>query len=254
MIYVAFIFAALLEILLPLGLFLWLKRRYGVSWLLFGVGVLTFIGSQVVHIPLLLGVQALLKFQLPPYAIGLGANLLYAALLGMLAGLCEEPARLVGYRLLKTRANSFGAALALGAGHGGIESILVGVSLVGNFVLMVMVQQSGTAVGPVTPELAAKTLSGDWYMPLINFAERLFAVVLHLTLSVMVWWAVSRRAWGWFVGAVLYHSMVNALAVSIVLLGGSVYLVEGILALLTVINLGGLVWLARRGVFSHQQY
>ena len=42
---------SLLMIGLGLGLGILLARRFGLSWGLYGVGALTFIGSQVLHIP-----------------------------------------------------------------------------------------------------------------------------------------------------------------------------------------------------------
>jgi hypothetical protein len=44
--------AVLLMIFIPLGLAVWLRRRFEVPWVLFCLGILTFIGSQMVHIPL----------------------------------------------------------------------------------------------------------------------------------------------------------------------------------------------------------
>jgi uncharacterized membrane protein YhfC len=74
----------------------------------------------------------------------------------------------------------------------------------------------------------------------------LTTVSLHLTLSVMVWQAVTRRAWVWYLGAILYHALVDALAVALPQLGGSTYLLEGILGVLMLINLWALVRVHRR--------
>jgi len=57
----SFILTVLIQIGVPLGLGFWLARRAAnagvftrkAAWGIFGVGVLTFIGSQVVHLPLL---------------------------------------------------------------------------------------------------------------------------------------------------------------------------------------------------------
>ena len=48
----AYGFSIGLTIIIPLVFAVILRRRFRVSWFLFGVGSLTFIGSQVVHIPL----------------------------------------------------------------------------------------------------------------------------------------------------------------------------------------------------------
>jgi uncharacterized membrane protein YhfC len=247
MINAAFVLAILGEMALPIGIMLWLKRRYGVKWMLFGVGVLTFIASQVVHIPLLRVITPILKFRIPPYDVSFPAILLEACVLGLAAGLCEETARLVGYWLLKGRAKTFASALALGAGHGGIESIGVGIALLFTFVANLLALRNNQPVGGITPQSAAAMFAYPWYVPLVSLFERFTAVSLHITLSAMVWQAVTRRAWGWYLGAVLYHALVDAMAVALPQLGFSTYLLEGILGVLMLANLAALYLVYRRG-------
>ena len=79
-------------------------------------------GPQVLHIPLLGVFNQILKYQMPPYDVSYTAIFLEAGMLGLLAGLCEETARLVGYWVLKGRAKTFGSALALGAGIGNLAA------------------------------------------------------------------------------------------------------------------------------------
>jgi uncharacterized membrane protein YhfC len=243
MIFFTFILSGILEILLPIVIMLWLKRRFKVSWKLFGVGMLTFIGSQVVHIPLLIGVRRLAEPFLPPYVITVTANLLNAIILGLLAGICEETARLVGYYYLKDRAKAYPAALALGDGHGGMEAILIGLSLLIQSILILWVSKSGVSMLGITPQNALAYTDAAWYVPLISLFERLTAMSIQIALSVMVWRAFTRRAWGWFAGAILYHAFIDALAVALVSFGYSIFLVEGILGVFMLINLG-LLYLA----------
>lgn len=246
MINVAFVIAILGEIALPFGVMLWLKKQYGTKWMLFGVGVLTFIASQVLHIPLLAAFSAILKYQMPPYDVSYSAIFLEAGMLGLLAGLCEETARLVGYWILKDRAKTFGSALTLGIGHGGIESIVVGITVLFTYVTSLLALHSHQPVVGATPQSAAAIFAYPWYVPLVGLFERFTAVSLHLTLSVMVWQAVTRRAWGWYAGAVLYHALVDAMAVALPLLGRSTFLLEGILGVLMLINLWALSRVHRR--------
>jgi uncharacterized membrane protein YhfC len=248
MIYGTFILAILGEIALPFGIILWLKRHHGagVHWRLFGVGVLTFIVSQMVHIPLLAAANRLLMYQLPPYDVSYTAITLDAVMLGLLAGLCEETARLAGYLILKGKAKAIAAAMALGAGHGGIESIAVGLSLLFTFVVSLLALHNNQTLAGVTPQSASAVFAYPWYIPLISLFERLTAVSLHIMLSVMVWQAVIRRTWTWFVGAVLYHALVDALSVALPLLGVSTYLLEGILGVFMLGNLAALYLISRR--------
>ncbi len=93
-----FTIAVLLMILIPLGLAIWLRRRYRVPWLLFCVGIVTFIGSQIYHIPLnnWLGDLGVIG------SIGPDAPNLWrtAVILGLSAGFSETLARVLGYWFL----------------------------------------------------------------------------------------------------------------------------------------------------------
>ena len=238
MIYFTFILTGILEILLPIAIMLWVKKRFKVSWRLFGVGMLTFLGAQLIHIPLAIGVRRMAQPFLPPYVITVWANLLNAIILGLLAGICEETARLVGYFFLKDRAKAYPAALALGDGHGGLEAILIGLSLLVQTFVVLWVSRSEVSMLGITPQNAFAYTEVAWYMPLISLFERLTAMTIHIVLSVMVWRAYTRRAWGWFAGAIFYHSFIDALAVALVSLGYSFLLIEGILGVFMLINLG----------------
>jgi len=85
-------------IIIPVILAILVRRRFRVSWLLFGVGSFTFIGSQVVHIPLN---NLLSKIGILPAGTDTGWMIAQTAIvLGLTAGICEELARVVGYLVL----------------------------------------------------------------------------------------------------------------------------------------------------------
>jgi uncharacterized membrane protein YhfC len=230
-------FTVILVIVIEFGLpFLlgWLiARRYGVSWKLFGVGVLTFIGSQLVRQPLLYLLT--LAFQNgvlpePPAAFVPTFNLLLGS---YSAGLFEESARWVGYKLLKGRANWRGGGLMLGAGHGGIESMAVAVVT------------AAQGIPAITSGLLA--VSGVSALDLLpGAAERAMAILLHITLSMIVLQVFTRRNWVWWLAAVLWHGTINAVVVSAAQSGFSVWQTEGVMALFTIVNIGLLAWLIRR--------
>jgi len=253
MLNVSFVLAILIEILLPFALAFWLVRRYHLKWLLFGVGMLTFIGSQAIHLPLL-GLVTSFEREviLPALAPGL-RPLAAAVVLGLLAGLCEEPARLVGYWLLKERGNSWGAALLLGAGHGGIESIGVGISVLVSFGVMLAAKAGGSAVPGVSQADTVAFWGMAWHLPLAGAVERLVAISLHLALSVMVWTAISQRRWWVFAAAVLWHAFIDSGAVLLASAGWPVWGIEGLLVITMLVNLGLLYYLRGwRGVMSNE--
>ena len=239
MLTVTFVIAILIEVLLPLGLGLWVYRRYGAGWGLFGVGVLTFIGSQMVHIPLVIGWQYLNMNEILTISASV-RPLVNALVLGLLAGLCEEPARLVGLLVLRRlgrRWDSWGSALMLGVGHGGVESILVGLSVAVNYIVMLVMRTRPVLPPGLDLETIESFWGMAWHLPLAGAVERVWAVTLHVTLSVMVWRAFSRRQWGWLGLAILWHGLVDMAAVMLVTQGWSAWKIEGALGIMALVNL-----------------
>jgi uncharacterized membrane protein YhfC len=80
--------------------------------------------------------------------------------------------------------------------------------------------------------------SAPWYMALIGFVERIFAICLHVSLSVMVLFALVYRKPIWFWLALLWHAFVDAVAVYVVQEAG-ILAVEGIIAIFALIS----VWI-----------
>jgi len=244
--------AVIIEIAVPLVLAWRFIRKFKTGWKFFFVGVATFVGSQVVHLPLVFGLTAYFKTPAAPQISAGFAPIFNGIVLGLLAGICEETARWVGYRLMKGKANSFGGALTLGSGHGGVESIFVGLSVLVSFVTMLALQNGGSAISSVLPADQAALLADQvttfwaqpWYSPLFGAFERLTAITLHITLSVMVLQSVTRRSAGWFIGAVLYHALIDFLAVYLVSLNWSTLAIEAVFGIFMLINIG---WLFRFG-------
>ncbi len=247
-----FILAILIEILLPVALGIWFARKFGASWKIFGVGVLTFIASQVVHIPMLFGLNLLMPgiaASLPMAAVAV----INAVLLGLAAGICEETARWVGFKLLKARAKSVNAALMAGAGHGGVESIIIGLMVLVNFTIFTIVSSGkGNQFGlPMELQMSMAQqmfayISMPWWMPLIGAMERVFAISLHLALSFMVWQAYKNRSWGWFIAAVLWHAFIDGAAVMMSTYKFNIWVIEGVVGVMAAANLVFLVWFVRR--------
>jgi uncharacterized membrane protein YhfC len=236
---VMFVLAVIIEIGLPIALAIWLTRRYKFGWGIIGVGVLTFIASQIVHIPLLAGLGSGLNALGVTFPTGLVGALLSGLYLGMLAGLCEEIMRYFGFKLLKKRAEPFEAGVLAGAGHGGIESIFVGISVLANMLIAYLLTNTSVQIPGLTPEMMAAITGAPWYAPLLGAFERIFAIILHITLSLMVWRSVAAKKISWLFIAILYHMFVDAATVFMANMGVNTILIEAALLVLTGIN----IWL-----------
>jgi len=250
MLVAAFVVEMLIMLGAPVALWLFLRQKYRASWGLIAVGALTFVLSQVVHVPLnwwlglIGGGRGVALWPLPAMA----------AVAGLTAGVCEEGARYLVLRFWRREARSWAQGLAFGAGHGGIESILVGLSVLIGFVSMLILQRLGPENLGLSGELLEQTRRQmeaywaiPWYLPLLGGLERIFAITLHIAFALMVLQAVVRGNLLWLALAVLAHALVNALAVGLMQSGVPLPAVEGVIFVLALGALAVILVLRPRG-------
>lgn len=242
--------STLLVIIVPIIFALILRRYFRVSWFLFGIGTVTFIGSQVVHLPLnnlLSKIGLLPESGMQPESI-----LPVAIILGLTAGLCEELARAVSYWLLKG-ARKFEDGMMLGLGHGGIEAmIMLGILNAGT--LQQLFALRGADLQSMGLSAEQITFIGQ-QMDLFNrssllafasFAERLLAMSMHVILSLIVLAGFQNRKWLGIGAAILYHALVDALAVFTAYRTSNALIIEGVLAASLIPGLIWVVWYYRK--------
>jgi uncharacterized membrane protein YhfC len=227
-----------LMIAMPLALGIFLARRLRVTWRLFLVGGLTFLGSQVLHIPFNNYVLAAALDRLGVTQAQQGMPLAILALLaGLSAGVFEEGARYLVYRFWLKEERSWSQALMFGAGHGGVEAILLGMLATYGFVQVMALR--GVDLATVFPseqvELARSQVAAYWAMPwydaLMGAFERVGALCLQVSMAVMVLQAFTRRNVLWLLAAILWHALVDAVAVFALPTWGA-YIMEGLVAVL----------------------
>lgn len=241
----AYSISILLMIVTPVILAVLLRRRFSVPWFLFLAGSATFIGSQIVHLPLN---EWLADVGLLPATGTLAGPPLWqtALIVGLTAGLCEELARTVGYALLRC-SRRFEDGLMLGIGHGGIEAMVFGAVQVAAMVTSLLSLQE--------VDLATLNLSADQMVALtqqmdmlnrsplwaaLPFIERCFAMAVHVVLSLLVWRAFAQRK-AWYVPlAIVYHAVFDAVAVYVAQQTESVAMIYGTMLIFLV---PGLVWI-----------
>ena len=238
------VFSLVVSFALPIGLFVYAKKKLGAKTAPF------FIGCGVFFVMVLMLEAAIhrIVFQLAGEALT-GSVILYAVYGGLMAALFEETGRYIAMRFL-VKPLDFPNAFMYGAGHGGVEAMLLcGVASINNIASAVMIN-SGTMsaqLATLDAEKAADTaaaLSALWTTPSLTFfaggVERIIAVVLHLSLSVLVFQAVRKKAPMELVRAYLFHFVIDSLSVLLSAVA-SVWVVELVTALVT----GGAVLMAR---------
>lgn len=239
--------AALFAFAAPIVLLIYYKRK--------GADILPFFIGCAVFIVFALILEALAHKLILKGSLGQtiqGNILLYALYGGLAAGIFEETGRFVAFRtVLKKRLGNDRNALMYGAGHGGIEAILLlGFAYISNIVMSVLINAgqtdllTATAAGEAAEQVKAVfetlTATAPWTY-LLGMAERAVAITTHICLSVLVWFAAKKPGKGWlFPLAILLHAALDGIMV-ILAAHLPVAAVEGCLVVMAL----GLVFLAR---------
>lgn len=216
----------LLMILMPILLGRWIAARRQVRWGLFGIGAVAFVLSQVGHLPFNWLILQQLHWFSP-------TNLpLYALFLGVSAGTFEGFARYVAFRFWATDARSWGQGLMVGAGHGGIEAILLGALGLINFVVLLGLK-NGQFQGimasipaeqlPLLDQQIEALFGVPAWMALFGALERVFALLLHLAASLLVMQVFVRGQLRWLLAGIGWHALIDGTLVYAVVRLGPVW-------------------------------
>ncbi len=106
-----------------------------------------------------------------------------------------------------------------GAGWGGVEAFLLGLGVLW-FLVQALLFRQGTLQSLIPAEqmeLVEAQFSAYWETPLLvnllGAAERAFALMIHLSLSVMVMRVFTQNNRLWLLAAIAWHALVDAVAV-----------------------------------------
>ena len=217
--------SALIGLAIPAALYVILRKK-GANHLPFWIGCITFVLFALVLERIMYAF--LMKTQL---WTGISGNIwIFGLVGGFFAGLFEETGRFVAFKtvLRKKRGNDVNG-LMYGAGHGGVEAvILLSATMVMNIIFSA--QFNNGIVSPLgSLDAAQALLNTPSWMFLVGAVERVTAVAIHISLSVLVWFAAKdgKRFWLYPL-AILLHLAVDMAAVVLNGLGINVWILEGV--------------------------
>jgi len=173
---------------------------------------------------------------------------IYVLLLALTAGLFESAGRLLVLKILLRKKLSYMAGLASGAGHGSIEAILLtGLTYVNNLIVSFFINAGllKTIIpnNPAMEESIRQAILGTpSYMFLIGGLERIFTMMLHAALSVLlVYFILNRRAVLGFFTITLIHFAVDFSAGLMQILKVNPLVIEGVIMLAALLSLGFII-------------
>ena len=230
----------LFSIAVPIGLMIYFRKKKKADWKPFLIGIaimilFAFVLEQIVR-STVLGSPAGAKI--------MGSVWGSAIFGGLMAGIFEETGRFFAFRtVLRRNQDKDVNALMYGAGHGGIEMFLIfGFAMLNNLIYSLLINSNATSLltGTLTGELRAQVeevlrtlITTPAHQYLLGGVERVFAIVLQLSLSVIVWFAAKKKNRVWlFPVAIAIHFLVDAAAVAAAGLGAPALAVEALVGVL----------------------
>lgn len=244
---IAYALDGALMIAIPVGIAWWLHRRFGARWNTWLIGMLAFVTAQVVHAPLL-GIGALFTRGNAWGVSSAVGTAIKGVWLGLAAGVCEEVARYIFLRYVARYARAWRDGAIFGAGHGGIEAMMIGAGVLLQIPAMTRMSPEAISALPADQQAAVQQqVDAFWSAPLwhiqLGWIERAFALCLHIACALLVLEAVRRRRMIWLFAAIAWHALTDACTVWF---GGlSPVALEAILGVFAVASVAMAWWLRR---------
>lgn len=211
----------ILMIAIPVLFFLYWRRKHKeqtrVSWLIAGA-----VGFMVSARVLELGVHYPCIIMDNPVSRFINGNTAAYVLYGtVMAGVFEECGRYVILKYILKKNRTRENAVLYGIGHGGIEILAVILPSIMFYLVSAVLFSRETAEGAmkalkITEETAAAALPSvqaaalfDFGMMVLNTIERLFAMLLHIGLTVIVFHGVKNAKKRYLLLAILLHMLMD---------------------------------------------
>ena len=211
----------ILMIAIPVSLFICWRRKHkeqtNISYLMAGA-----IGFLVSARMLELGVHYFCIIADNPVSRFINGSTIAYVLYGtVMAGVFEECGRYIVLRYVMKKNRTRENAVMYGIGHGGIENLAVLLpSMILYLVIAVMFRsgdvESALRTLKITEETAASALASvqaaaafNYGLMAMNVIERLFAMLLHIGLTVIVYYGVINSKKGYLPAAILLHMLMD---------------------------------------------
>ena len=216
-----------------------LINRHKTSWRLWGIGGLVFIISQLGHIPFNSVAGKILNNTTLVQLDNHNQVLFNAIFLGLSAGIWEETSRYFAYRFWLKEPKKWNEGLALGLGHGSMESILLG--LLALYVLLQMVAFSDIDLTNIIPlsklestyQAINQYWDANWFVSILGFIERMFTIPIQVFLSLLIVLIFKNNKIFLLFVAIILHAAVDAVAVLLITYT-NVNITEGFIAIISI--------------------
>lgn len=200
---ISYIIAIIIEIGLPVLLAVYFRKKFRVSWAIFFLGAAMFLVS-LIRIPLNNYINTIIFLNLS----GEVAYIVTFLFASVTAGVFEEGVRVLAFgAIIKQRSYEKGLMYGIGHGGGGESVIFVGITVLSNFLVFKFFPH----LLPASVLEQFKNMA--WYLPMVGAMERIFAIIIQISLSVLVVQAFIKRKYYFIIIAVIYHTLIDFVSV-----------------------------------------
>lgn len=230
-------------LLIPIVVSIYLKRKYQAKFYTFFIGFFTFLIFAFV-------LERLMHSFILTSAVGnfIVSNMFFYALYGgFMAALFEEGGRFVAFKFLikDIDEQDDSTALMYGAGHGGIEVLLILVaSMISNLMISLSINNGTindilssmdeTTLGQYTQAITALCATPSWYF-ILSIVERISAFTAQLCMSLLVFKAVKDKQYIYLLISFLFHLLLDAVAVLAQYIIGNLIVVELVILIMVIL-------------------
>lgn len=228
-------------ILLPVAVCIWwlLTQKEKITTVLIGAA------TWFVFAVILEGIPKFLFFN-PATSFGktvMGNIVLFTVIGALLAGIFEETGRLVAFKTVLRKRTNKETGISHGIGHGGFEAMFImavtGIqdiayaSMINAGTFQTVIDQAAATGADVSSleALPAQIMAITPMSAALGIVERVFAMLLHVGLSILVFYAVRRSKTGYYLLAILLHALFDVPAALYQMGVLNLYVVEAIIAI-----------------------
>ena len=232
-------------ILLPVAVCIWwlLTQKEKITTVLIGAATWFVFAIILESLPKLL-------FFNPSTSLGktvMENAVLYTVIGALLAGIFEETGRLVAFKTVLRKRTNKETGISHGIGHGGFEAMfLMAVSGIQYIAYAAMINagtfqtviDQAVATGADVSSLEALPTQIMAITPMsaaLSIVERVFAMLLHVGLSILVFYAVRRSKTGYYLLAILLHALFDVPAALYQTGVLNLYVVEAMIAVYAIV-------------------
>ena len=182
------VFAFFFEICLPLIISIYSIKYYKGKIFYFLIGIAGFVSS--------VGIESIMLFIIAKFVDK--TSVAFYCFAGISPGLFEETGKYIYLNYLNSKEKKKSISINYGIGHGGIECFMVGLNLLTNLFAKDQLIKQGILKDDITI-----------YICLMSIIERVFAIVMQISLSIIVYKSINEKKFIFYLLAIILHDGVD---------------------------------------------